>query len=823
MADAVVALPAIGRPSAPGAEMLTPSEMLAQAEALVASPAGTVQSAQGRTDSPPTDGMPTDPSLAAQRELVASLGKAVTDAVAGGSKEASADWLTRREVQAQRMAERVKARKLAAEEAEAAQKQTQKLKAQKKREQVRRRAEKNLREAEAATPAAALLSAVIGGPARGPGTTAHKKEQRLWGGNNGKGQVKGLLTRKLEAAKARQQATAVRMKEQAKRQAETRTRLVAALALAESATPGALPPLEEALKAGLREQLAEDSVVLRARELLNEAKLQAKAAAKAKARAAAEDAANNAAQAAAAAAATAAAEQAAREAAEAEARLVAAAQARAQLQSNAAVAAAAAGTPVRMLPRQLPPELDCRSPRVVAQLSVAAVDSTSGASAKAVPSIGLPPKSIVVEQRPSGASDPRSKPLWQATEAELLAELLRRQQAPQQMAPTVAAASIAVPLVGSSPDSSKLSGLPPGQGTTKPSPLAPRKVFAKEQADAEAAKAEKAAEIKRKEILEKKLLDKAARAEERKREVDAKQKAKVEQAQARHEAAQARVRARKEAEAEAVAVGTDDGSAAVEGGDARTQPAGDTHAADMRRQMLQARAAGAAAKAKLAQETAAAEQLQKEATSVDEDGVKWRMRPDGTKVKIVRKACPEGEELRSAVQEMATEAGWSEHKLISRLSGFQGDEQGYRSIWLLLRKEQKTKAKLDKLKAVQTTAELETPDATEQVRSEVDADLQATNELQKLDVSTDGAPCTSLSTRQDPAEDNSQNTSDGDDGCRDTGATVDDSDSGAAERKPWQKGRKALIPKPWKKKNKKKAKQRTAAPDANACDDADNG
>ena len=32
------------------------------------------------------------------------------------------------------------------------------------------------------------------------------------------------------------------MKEQAKRQAEARTRLVAALALAESATPGALPP-----------------------------------------------------------------------------------------------------------------------------------------------------------------------------------------------------------------------------------------------------------------------------------------------------------------------------------------------------------------------------------------------------------------------------------------------------------------------------------------------------------------------------------------------------------------------------------------------------
>ena len=67
---------------------------------------------------------------------------------------------------------------------------------------------------------------MIDGQSEGaPGVTVVKKEQRLWGGNNGKGQVKGLLTRKLEAAKARQQATAARMKEQAKRQAEARTRL----------------------------------------------------------------------------------------------------------------------------------------------------------------------------------------------------------------------------------------------------------------------------------------------------------------------------------------------------------------------------------------------------------------------------------------------------------------------------------------------------------------------------------------------------------------------------------------------------------------------
>ena len=413
---------------------------------------------------------------------------------------------------------------------------------------------------------------------------------------------------------------------------------------------------------------------------------------------------------------------------------------------------------------------------------------------------GLAPERAVAWQMPPDAGDPRSKPLWQATEAELLAELLRRQQAPQQLLPSVAAAGTLISRLDSSLN---LSG-PTGAGSTKPGPMAPpRKGILKEQADAEAAKE---AEIKRKDNLEKKLLDKATRAEERKRQVDAKQKAKVEQAQARHEAAQARVRARKEAEAEAaVSPGrtTAEGSATT----SEAQPAPDTHAADMRRQMLQARAAGAAVKAKLAQETAAAEQLQKEATTVDEDGVKWRTRPDGTKVKIVRKACPEGEELRSAVQEMATEAGWSEHKLISRLSGFQGDEQGYRSIWLLLRKEQKTKAKLDKLKVVQTTASVGTLGQTVQVNTDVVADPQAAHEVQRTPVSTDEMPRSPVSMKHDAVQGNGQSPANSTDGRCDDGVKTERADGGAAEGKTRQKGRKALIPKPWKKKNKAQSKQ----------------
>jgi hypothetical protein len=633
MAAAVVALPAIGtRP--------TPAEMLAKAEQLVmGSPADlrAAVAAAERTDSPPTDGPPSDPLLA-QKELVASLGKAVSAAAAATADAGAAggDWLARREAKAQKMSERVKARKLAAEQAQAEAKAAEVAAKRKKREQVRRRAEKNLRKAEEATPTTALLGAVIEGQASGPpGVAVLKKEQRLWGGNNGKGQTREVLTRKLEAAKARQQAMAVRMKEQAKRQADVRTRLGAALALAENGTPGAMAPLEEALKAASRAELAEDAEILRAREMVKDAKQQAKAAVDAQAKAAAEQAARLAAQAAAIAAAEMAAVE-AQAAAEAEAARVAAAQAAAQAQAHnqaqalAALQAQAAATPVRTLPVDLPAELDFRSPRPSAHAQQPPV----AARAEAATPVPVPPEAAVARQTQPGAGDPRSKPLWQATEAELLAELLRRQQQPQHQqhqplaVPPTAGATAGLVRRSPGPTVDALaapsSKLPASTPAAKPTPAAaaPLQDFAKEQAEAEAAKA---AEIKRKENLEKKLLEKAARAEERKREVDAKQKAKAEQAQARHEAAQARVRARKEAEAEASAssgLGAADGSSAAGGSGsdtpaAKTQPAGDTHAADMRRQMLQARAAGAAKKAKLAAETAAAEKLQKDATSVD--------------------------------------------------------------------------------------------------------------------------------------------------------------------------------------------------------------
>lgn len=73
------------------------------------------------------------------------------------------------------------------------------------------------------------------------------------------------------------------------------------------------------------------------------------------------------------------------------------------------------------------------------------------------------------------------------------------------------------------------------------------------------------------------------------------------------------------------------------------------------------------------------------------------------RVKIVRKACPEGEALREAVQQMASAAQWPEHKLQSRLSGFGSEAQALRSVWLMFRKEEKAQAKLEKLKAAEST------------------------------------------------------------------------------------------------------------------------
>ena len=143
---------------------------------------------------------------------------------------------------------------------------------------------------------AVLLGAVTSGEAEAPpGAAALAKQQRLWGGRNGEGNKKEVLTRKLEAAKARQQLAATRAKALAKKQREAQTRLDAALGVAESGTAGAIPPLAEAVKEAILAQLDESGSLQRARAVLAQAKAEAqarsdaeRAEAAAKARAAAE-------------------------------------------------------------------------------------------------------------------------------------------------------------------------------------------------------------------------------------------------------------------------------------------------------------------------------------------------------------------------------------------------------------------------------------------------------------------------------------------------------------------------------------------------------
>ena len=141
------------------------------------------------------------------------------------------------------------------------------------------------------------------------------------------------------------------------------------------------------------------------------------------------------------------------------------------------------------------------------------------------------------------------------------------------------------------------------------------------------------------------------------------------QAAAKRAAAQARHQNRlaEPLAAEAALVGGESGEG--EGGTQEpvASAAGGTHAADMKRLMLAAREKSRVAREEAAAEAVAADALQKETTRIGEDGVKYRTRADGVVVKIVRKPCPEGTELVTAVSEMATAAGWSEFKLRSRI------------------------------------------------------------------------------------------------------------------------------------------------------------
>ena len=253
---------------------------------------------------------------------------------------------------------------------------------------------------------------------------------------------------------------------------------------------------------------------------------------------------------------------------------------------------------------------------------------------------------------------------------------------------------------------------------------------------------------------------------------------------------------------------------------------------------------------------------------------------------------------------MATEAGWSDHKLTSRLSGtetrvlhynfilkigmqhhfaktgsgqtypdrestqkrdrcvsagFQGEEQGYRSVWLLLRKEQKTKAKLDKLKSVGTEAvptavapttaaaptavapmsaaptaaaepQQQQPEAVVPVAAALaSAAPQAAESRESL-----AAPAVAVAvapesggTVQQPGEEGGESatTTEGHVASEPAAAAAAaaaapapapaaaaaaapaPAEGGGGGGKPWQKGRKALIPKPWKKKKKQKLQQ----------------
>ena len=108
---------------------------------------------------------------------------------------------------------------------------------------------------------------------------------------------------------------------------------------------------------------------------------------------------------------------------------------------------------------------------------------------------------------------------------------------------------------------------------------------------------------------------------------------------------------------------------------------------------------------------------------------------------------------------------------------------------------------------VQTTASVGTLGQTVQVNTDVVADPQAADEVQRTPVSTDEMPSSPVSMKHDAVQGNGQSPANSTDGRCDDGVKTERADGGAAEGKTRQKGRKALIPKPWKKKNKAQSKQ----------------
>eukprot|EP01051_Picozoa_sp_SAG22_P007034 SAG22_NODE_481_length_9943_cov_50.747562_4_plen_810_part_00 len=718
---------AAGRPGQPGPGMSSDPPAAAAADSTVPPAAAAAAAAAAEQQQQRLAEL----QLAQQALLAGELDGAAL--LLPAKQQPAADkFLERRQQHAEKMARKVQARKRAAEEAEAAGKWRQAEAVRKAKEKVKRRAERVAREAERQPPPSAALALAT--------AAAVNSKPAIFGGNNGNAAAdRATQIRKQEAERARQQLTAARVKAQAQARAEAaelvRLRRRATLLLPESATDAECEAVEAQRRAAA------------AAEAVRTAELQAEARRQAQLRHEAEAQLRYAAEALEAQRKAAAAEEARRTAQQ-----LAAAQLRVEQQSRAD-AQALAGKAARELEaaaaaadaraRSCTPESDTYE----GDVGMAALAQQMSATAPL-----LLPKPLAAPARGSVAATPasaggdggaaaaagvregREKPLWAATAAELLAELLLRQQGGPVAWPGLAVpagvAAAATPAPAAAELTVAASASSKKKAKQQPAQHRPQAPTPDEEAAAEAA-AEAAVAV----AAEKRVANKMAKVEERMARLAAEKAEKAEKAATRRKAAAARAKARRPPPE---VDGGDGGTETDANGDGVPGPVADdidkeygvgTHAADMRRMMLEARKKAEDVNLAAKAEAAQAEEYFKERTEVDDDGVKWRFKADGTKVKVVRKPCPEGEELRAAVQAMATSAGWSDHQLQSRLGGWgsvrspgrqlatlsptaymnpslQGlfapgpqEEQGLRSVWLHLRKEEKKQAKLEALQS----------------------------------------------------------------------------------------------------------------------------
>eukprot|EP01052_Picozoa_sp_SAG31_P034743 SAG31_NODE_4100_length_3583_cov_6.440011_3_plen_636_part_00 len=565
-----------------------------------------------------------------------------------GTAKTGPGFLERRQEHEERMAQRVAARKRAAEEAENAAKAKAVEEARRAKEKVRRRAEKMARKAEQAQVARQVVSDAAA-------TAASKQLRPIFGGNNGNAAAdRATLIRKAEAERARQELTAARLKAQAKARADAevaaQSKRRAALGLPEAASDAQC----EALEQKRQEEAAKEKLQMRQQQMkmqeatLEESRLRAEAEARALYAAQMLEAKNQA-----------EAEQVARSQAvkQEEERLLAEQLARIEAETRATHA-------LRALHNG------------AARTTSAGLDSESDTYESNANSPGpqretlLPHQSSATDSRlPTEGhtfldkEDPRNKPLWAASATELLNELMLRQQQPgPSNAPSALPPQLPhiLPLsVCKQSDQDGFSAANAGQKTGTKVNCTPDKSRSTPDAVAEAAAAEAAAA----EAAEMRVAEKTARAAERRRKMAEAKAEKAEKAAARRREAAARAKSHKMVDEAEATVAPEDSTASIclaEGID-REYMAG-THAADMRKMMLEARKRDESAKAIAAAEAAAAEAHFRDCTKLDSDGTKYRIKPDGTRVKVVRKPCPQGEDLRAAVHDMAKAAGWSEHR-----------------------------------------------------------------------------------------------------------------------------------------------------------------